>query len=345
MSRLGITFEEVALAAADIQAQGQAPTIDKIRHYLGGTGSNTTISKYLSQWRREHFIANVSPRVEAQQPIPDIVKSAVDKVWQEIKDQAESEVSAAKSLAEEQINTANAQVAMVEQSLASLQEQQASLTESFNHLQAEKELLILDIKSLKAEHQELQQRYGASQDKIQDIERLTSHHLLDLRRAKEEERKLLAEQFAERAKSLQEIVDSVKEQAEKERHLHMVEMDSAITMQQKLQKLADELKAKQQQLVVRIEQQQFSLDAAEKERDQAKQLCLYLQNKFDQLVNNVLIPSATFEKMTNAFNPDRVGEQLSPYIAAILDEHFIEFKDWLNKPSPEEVKDDSVEHA
>lgn len=344
MSRLGITFEEVALAAADIQAQGQAPTIDKIRHYLGGTGSNTTISKYLSQWRREHFIANVSSRVEAQ-PIPDIVKSAVDKVWQEIKDQAESEVLAAKSLAEEQVNTANAQVVMIEQSLANLQEQHASLTESFNHLQAEKELLMLDLKSLRAEHQELQQRYGASQDKIQDIERLTSHHLLDLKRAQEEERKLLAEQFAERAKLLQEMIDSVKEQAEKERHQHMVEMDSAITMQQKLQKLADELKTKQQQLAMRIEQQQSTLDTVEKERDQAKQLCSYQQNKFDQLVGNMLMPSAALEKITNVFHPDRVSEQLSPYIATILDKHFIEFKDWLNEQLPEEVKSDSVEHV
>lgn len=53
MSRLGITFEEVAEAAFTIHNNGETPTIDKVRAYLGGTGSNTTISKYLNAWRQE----------------------------------------------------------------------------------------------------------------------------------------------------------------------------------------------------------------------------------------------------------------------------------------------------
>ena len=55
MSRLGITYEEVAEAALSIEKKGETPTIDKVRAHLGGTGSNTTISKYLQHWRQQLF--------------------------------------------------------------------------------------------------------------------------------------------------------------------------------------------------------------------------------------------------------------------------------------------------
>ena len=50
MSRVGITFEEVATIAENISKNGEMPTIDKVRMALG-TGSFTTISKYLNSWR------------------------------------------------------------------------------------------------------------------------------------------------------------------------------------------------------------------------------------------------------------------------------------------------------
>jgi len=51
MSRLGITYHEVAEAADCLIDQNENPTIDRVRASLGGTGSNTTISKHLHAWR------------------------------------------------------------------------------------------------------------------------------------------------------------------------------------------------------------------------------------------------------------------------------------------------------
>ncbi|MDB6096639.1 MAG: hypothetical protein JWM09_917 [Francisellaceae bacterium] len=52
MARTGITFIDVQKAALIIQERNQNPTVDAIRAYLG-TGSRTTISNYLRQWREE----------------------------------------------------------------------------------------------------------------------------------------------------------------------------------------------------------------------------------------------------------------------------------------------------
>lgn len=49
MARPGITYEQVAAAADALKAQGQNATIDAVRAHLG-TGSKSTIHRYLRQW-------------------------------------------------------------------------------------------------------------------------------------------------------------------------------------------------------------------------------------------------------------------------------------------------------
>lgn len=53
MARTGITYRQVAEAAAALTARGDDPTLKAIRDELGGEGSFTTISKFLKQWQTE----------------------------------------------------------------------------------------------------------------------------------------------------------------------------------------------------------------------------------------------------------------------------------------------------
>ena len=50
MGRLGISYEEVAKVADELQQKGIKPTVDGVRARLG-TGSKSTIVPYLRQWR------------------------------------------------------------------------------------------------------------------------------------------------------------------------------------------------------------------------------------------------------------------------------------------------------
>lgn len=51
MARKGITFDQVANAAAAIKGRGSEPTIHAVRVELGNEGSYSTISQHLSKWR------------------------------------------------------------------------------------------------------------------------------------------------------------------------------------------------------------------------------------------------------------------------------------------------------
>ena len=53
MARAGVTYHDIAKAAEAIKAQGQKPTVDRVREHLG-TGSKSTIAPLLKRWRTDN---------------------------------------------------------------------------------------------------------------------------------------------------------------------------------------------------------------------------------------------------------------------------------------------------
>ncbi|MFL0807255.1 MAG: DNA-binding protein [Oceanobacter sp.] len=52
MARIGVTLDDVSQAATTLREQGQSPTVDRVREYLG-RGSKSTITPLLRQWRQQ----------------------------------------------------------------------------------------------------------------------------------------------------------------------------------------------------------------------------------------------------------------------------------------------------
>lgn len=79
MARKGITFDQVANAAAAIKARGTEPTVAGVRIELGNEGSYSTISQHLSKWRDE-----AAQQVQARSLPPEVenaMMSAMMTVW------------------------------------------------------------------------------------------------------------------------------------------------------------------------------------------------------------------------------------------------------------------------
>lgn len=53
MGRIGITYQDVEQAAAELQGQQRNLTVDNVRDVLG-TGSKSTIAKFLREWKAHH---------------------------------------------------------------------------------------------------------------------------------------------------------------------------------------------------------------------------------------------------------------------------------------------------
>jgi len=87
MARPGITQEQVYEAASELMDEGTAPTVQSVRERIG-SGSYTTITPLLNQWREEH--AKSTP---ANVPdIPEAVQAAFGKVWRTASLSAQAEL-------------------------------------------------------------------------------------------------------------------------------------------------------------------------------------------------------------------------------------------------------------
>src|SRR5579883_758661 len=176
MSRIGITFEDVAQSAESILSQGESPTIDKIRQHLGGTGSNTTISKYLNDWHNHHFHSYSS----VKNATPDPVKSAVERVWQEMSAQARAEINSVKEAMKANAIEADQKLQLVCEERDAIKQQYEILGESHRELLARNEILALDFKAMQEERMLWQERYKVLEERYTDLHRMTSQHLKEL---------------------------------------------------------------------------------------------------------------------------------------------------------------------
>ena len=101
MARVGIKKEDIFLAADSISARGINPTISAIREELGNTGSMTTISTYLTQWREKN------KEISINEEIPENVQNAcfevMKKIWVIAEEEANREIKAIKQSCDDKV--------------------------------------------------------------------------------------------------------------------------------------------------------------------------------------------------------------------------------------------------
>jgi DNA repair exonuclease SbcCD ATPase subunit len=85
MARHGISYQEVAKAAAELVERGKTPTHEHIRQVIG-SGSNNTISKYLRQWKANQ---NINSLTAVKENIPAELTQVIKNLWERVVEQAE----------------------------------------------------------------------------------------------------------------------------------------------------------------------------------------------------------------------------------------------------------------
>ena len=75
MSRPGITYQEVANAAIQLQGQNENPTVDRVREILT-TGSKSTIARYLKDWKSK------TGHINGAEGVPHELISIVKGLWE-----------------------------------------------------------------------------------------------------------------------------------------------------------------------------------------------------------------------------------------------------------------------
>lgn len=233
MRRVGVTLEDVMEAADTLQAQGENPTIDRIRAFLGHTGSNTTIAKYMHSWRN-NIVHGRQP--EAPLSPPDPVQMAVTRVWQQIREETDAEIEAIKTETQRLVSEAAQQVtAAVEESkrITILCE---GLQEQVHYFQAQVEIQKLDYQKLENERGLLEERYQGIIQRYHDLQQTTAKHAENSALAHQTEINHLTEKLMHQETLYQKIIDEIKHHAEEQRQESMCEIDALKTSNKKISK-------------------------------------------------------------------------------------------------------------
>lgn len=109
MAREGITRTQVFDAADAISKSGSAPTVAAIRAKLG-TGSYTTITQHLRDWKAQATAADNDADIEVPEEVTDALQRAAALVWKSARDHFEAELTAIRKEAEQRITATRAEL-------------------------------------------------------------------------------------------------------------------------------------------------------------------------------------------------------------------------------------------
>ncbi|NNM59701.1 MAG: hypothetical protein HKM04_07785 [Legionellales bacterium] len=233
MSNFGVTYEEIVNVAERVLQEGETPTIERIRIKLG-RGSNTTISKYLGQWKQLRFKATDLNLAFIHNP-PDPVNQAVAKVWQQLQEENQTKLEALESKTAERIQ------AVLEEKTQLLKESQQLMADNQDLRRLLQETRGQNA-SLEKQLVNLNQGLAVIESKWKGAEeaKLSFHEYANktLASIEEKHQQVLANYEVQLKQTKQFCVhelSQMKEIAESQRHQHIVEIDHLKTANQKLQ--------------------------------------------------------------------------------------------------------------
>jgi len=163
MARTGVTYHDVAQAAAQLRQQDRVPTVDAVREILG-TGSKSTIAPLLKEWKAKQVgIADAE-----QAGLPAELLASVKGIYEGMQHQAEESIDAIQAQAKTEVEEAK-------QALSDAQKANADLTQELKKSETALEQCEQANRSLQIELQQTQQdhriaktQYEALQQRLQD---------------------------------------------------------------------------------------------------------------------------------------------------------------------------------
>jgi len=233
MGRIGLTYEEVELVAEKLLKQGISPTIERVRHELG-TGSNSTISRYLSEWKSQRLMATTEVLPTLKTP-SDPVNEAVKRVWQQMNDENEDKIKAIKAATDEQVQLAQTErgSAIAERDRLSEDTQALrDLLKEGRQKNAELEKRQLD---LQQQVEIITAKYDVQTKNNRDNQLLTDTLLSELKQQLDSIKEIRTRELQTLKQQYEKENTKIKDMAEEQRHRLIVEYDNLKIENQKLQ--------------------------------------------------------------------------------------------------------------
>ncbi|MBE0505794.1 MAG: DNA-binding protein [Marinospirillum sp.] len=291
MARNGVQYQQVVQVIQELQRQGENPTVQRIREALG-TGSFTTLSEHLRQWRDEQ--RNATPLQQESKEVPDTLLNLTRELWQAACAEADLKLQHYQQAADQEIRQAlsDKQLAMeealrTEEKNLLLERKNTELLRDIKQLTADisriqtlleekdKHLLTLEINS-----QEREATAAASIQKLQaELQEQQQKHLLALQQQKEEHQSVLAHEQQRNEENQLRWMQEVDLARQETRNLQEKLQQQALEIKQERAQLQQALKTSQQQ----VQDQQQELQARQLREQEIKQQLEAKEQQLKQL--------------------------------------------------------------
>lgn len=123
MARSGVQYEDVQRAIDDLLARGESPSVQKVREVLG-TGSFTTISEHLREWRRRR---EENRDVPPPRGMPAALQELAEALWQKAQESANAALAHYREEADGRVEAAETRVAEARRQAEDASQREAAL--------------------------------------------------------------------------------------------------------------------------------------------------------------------------------------------------------------------------
>ncbi|WP_253451856.1 DNA-binding protein [Halomonas sp. Y3] len=168
MARSGVQYEDVQRAIDDLLARGESPSVQKVREVLG-TGSFTTISEHLREWRtRREENRDVPP----PRGMPAALQELAEALWQKAEESANAALAHYREEADGRVEAAEARVAEARRQAEDASQREAALAAHLTHTEQRLEERSAALAHCEAERDQLDSRVRRLESRRAELEGL-----------------------------------------------------------------------------------------------------------------------------------------------------------------------------
>ena len=183
MARSGVQYDDVQRAVHTLLSRGDAPSVQRIREVLG-TGSFTTISEHLRQWRVEREENRDQP---PSQEMPEALQTLTLELWRQAQDTASESLALYRQEAEQRVTDALEAARESERRAEDAGQRESAVADHLAKAQARLEEQSATLASCQAERDTLADREAKAVQRAKQLE-------LELTRLQERNEALAAQQ-------------------------------------------------------------------------------------------------------------------------------------------------------
>jgi colicin import membrane protein len=170
MARTGITREQVFEAANKLKADGASITMQRVRDALGETGSFSTISRLLEEWRAADTMRDRETLPEVPEVADRAMQGAVRELWRIAAAAAHREIAAAREEAERRIKEADLRYGEARAEVERLEKLAVATDDEVQTSRIRIGQLEKDLSATQAVEAELRERVAADETRSRELE-------------------------------------------------------------------------------------------------------------------------------------------------------------------------------